>query len=131
MFEELNPNSGKYDYKPTNDEVFYSLREFYNVTGDAEIKATYRIHGVFFFDTQYGKSGAMIGDECYIYIPSNMLETFVAIDADVEKSDALAKGLCGFMMNQYKAHGKQCTGMKLVDIGEDFVPTNGLPQDAP
>lgn len=126
MFNELNPTAGKYDYKPTHENVFYSLSEFYNVTNDANEKATYRIHGVFFFDTQYGQSAALIGDECYIYVPKNMVTTFAEIDKDVEKSNALMNGLCGFKMNKYKAHGKECTGIKLVDISADFEPTNGI-----
>lgn len=126
MFSELNPTAGKYDYKPTHGDVFYSLSEFYNVTNDVDNESAYRIHGVFFFDTQYGQSGAMIGDECYIYIPKNMIGVFVDIDGDIEKSKALMNGLCGFKMNKYKAHGKLCTGMKLVDLPADFEPTNGI-----
>lgn len=126
MFSEMNPTAGKYDYKPKNENVYYSLSEFYNVTNDASENAAYRIHGVFFFDTAFGQSGAMIGDECYIYIPKNMIGVFTEIDGDPEKSKALASGLCGIRLNKYKAHGKVCTGLKLVDLPADFEPTNGI-----
>lgn len=127
MFSELNPTAGKYDYKPTHDDVFYSLGEFYNVVdGDNNPDSIYRIHGVFFFDTTFGQSACMIADECYLYVPKNMVETMLAIDKDKEQSEALANGLCGIKINKYKAHGKLCTGMKLVDIPADFEPTNGI-----
>lgn len=127
MFSELNPTAGKYDYKPKNDDVFYSLGEFYNVVdGDNNPDSVYRIHGVFFFDTQFGQSACMIADECYLYVPKNMVDTMIAIDRDTEKSNALANGLCGIKIHKYKAHGKLCTGMKLVDITADFEPNNGI-----
>lgn len=126
MFNEKNGNAGKYTYKPKNVEVFYSLSEFYNATCDNEYEATYRIHGVFFFETQFGKQGAVIADECYIYLPSNMINTFEEIDKNDEESTALANGLCGFTMNKYKSHGKVCTGMRLCDIPPDFEPSNSI-----
>lgn len=127
MFSEMNPTAGKYDYKPKNDDVFYSLAEFYNVVdGEHNPDSAYRLHGVFFFDTQYGQSGALIYDECYIYIPKNMVSVFADIDKDPDKSKALMNGLCGIKLNKYKAHGKLCTGMKLVDLPADFEPDNGI-----
>lgn len=127
MFNEMNKTAGKYDYKPTHEDVFYSLSEFYNIVdGDNNADAVYRLHGVFFFDTQFGQSGCMIEDECYLYLPQNMVSTFADIDNDADKSNALANGLCGIKLNKYKAHGKSCTGIKLVDIPADFEPTNGI-----
>lgn len=126
MFNEYNATAGKYEYKPTNEDVFLSLSEFYNAVNDKDFEATYRIHGVFFFNTEYGKSGAVIYDECYIYLPMSMIATFESINGDEAASNALAQGLCGFTMNKYKAHGKICTGMRLVDIPADFTPTNTL-----
>lgn len=127
MFNEMNPTAGKYDFKPTYEDVFYSPAEFYNVVdGDNNADCAYRLHGVFFFDTQFGQSAAMIYDECYIYVPKNMVNTFIDIDKDPEKSNALASGLCGIKLNKYKAHGKLCTGIKLVDLPADFKATNGI-----
>lgn len=127
MFIEMNPPAGKYDYKPKHEDIFYSLSEFYNVVdADNNPDSAYRLHGVFFFGTQYGQSACMIGDECYLYVPKNMISTFADIDSDPEKSNALANGLCGIKLNKYKAHGKLCTGIKLVDLPADFEPDNGI-----
>lgn len=116
MFSELNPTGGKYTYKPTADDLFYSLSEFYNAVDYDNHGGTFQLHGVFFFDTQYGESCAMILDECYVYAPKNWVDTFRAIDGDIDKSAALANGKCAIELSKYKAHGKHCTGIKLVDV---------------
>lgn len=118
MFTDYNPTAGKYNYKPTHDDLFYNVAEFYRMVGYDEEGGLFQLHGVFFFDTQYGESGALILDECCVYVPKNWVGTFRRIDNDAEMSNALASGKCAISLSKYKAHGKQCTGFKLVDVDD-------------
>lgn len=123
MFNEMNKNNIDFDYKPEFKDIFLSTKSFYLVTNDKDNESVYQVHGFFFFNTQYGESGALIMDKCNLYIPKHLIETFKGIKKYPETVQAVKDGQLGVTMHTYKSHGKECVGLNLVDIKpEKYVP---------
>lgn len=119
MFNEMNKGNIEFDFQPKFKDIFLSTKSFYVVTNDKDVEGVYQVHGFFFFDTQYGDSGAMILDNCNVYIPKHMIDTFKDIKKNRQAIQAIKDGGLGISLHTYKSHGKECVGINLVDINSD------------
>lgn len=117
MFNEKNKGAIDWNYKTENEDIFLSTKDFYKVTNDIDYERFYRVHGFFFFDTQYGDSGALITSKCYIYIPKHAVEIFKGFTE--EEINAVKQGCLGISLHTYKSHGRNCVGINLEDIEGD------------
>lgn len=123
MFNELNKRKAKVFDFDTDNDVFMNLGEYFELIEEDTEKIT-PIKGFFFFDTEYGKSGAVVIDGNCIYIPLHQVETFEDIIEDVEMVKAINKGKCGFKVRPYKKRVKEgkkyktkdCYSFELCDI---------------
>lgn len=116
MFNEMNKGNIEFNYQPKFKDIFLSTKSFYVVTNDVDNESLYQVHGFFFFDTQYGESGALILDNCNVYIPKHLVDTFKEIKKDPKAVQAVKDGMLGITLHTYKSHGKDCVGLNLVDI---------------
>lgn len=116
MFGEMNKGNIEFSYQPQFKDIFLSTKSFYIVTNDSDNEALYQVHGFFFFDTQYGESGALILDKCNVYIPKHLIDTFKDIKKNPQAVQAVKDGKLGITLHTYKSHGKDCVGLNLVDI---------------
>lgn len=125
MFSEKNKTVNQFDVKPKNDEEFLNLGEYFDKYCDGEdiddketIVST--IWGFFFFDSDYGKSGAIITDNCYVYIPKHQVKIFEDIAENPKEVQAVKEGKMGFSIRPYKKKlkksTKQCYAMEFCDI---------------
>lgn len=121
MFQEMNKGNVDFDYTCEYKDIFLNTKDFYNLVDDKNNQRTYIVHGYFFFDSDYGKSGAMILDKCNLYLPKHTVEVFEEISKDPEKIQAVKEGKLGITLHAYKSHGKDCIGINLVDVDDDFV----------
>lgn len=127
MFGEMNKSNIEFDYQPKFKDIFLSTKAFYVVTNDKDIGGVYQVHGFFFFDTEYGDSGAMILDNCNVYMPKHMIEIFKDIRNNSQAVQAVKDGKLGITLHTYKSHGKECVGVNLVDINPDkYVAPTGF-----
>lgn len=119
MFNEKNKGGIEWNFKADNDDLFLSTKDFYKVTDDKDRNQTFRVHGYFFFDTQYGTGGAFIMKQCNLYIPKHLIDTIK--DFSDDEIQAIKNGGLGITLHIYKSHGKKCVGVNLCDIDNDVV----------
>lgn len=120
MFAEKNKGNYDWGFKAENEDLYLSTKDFYKVTNDVDEEGIYRIHGYFFFETQYGESGAMILRNCNVYIPKHSVSTFKGFTE--QEKDAIKNGECGITLHTYKSHNKKCVGINFADIdGTDVI----------
>lgn len=65
---------------------------------------------------EYGPSIVAILDDKMMNLPSHMLEEVESILADPEDIESIKAGKVGFTLRKYESHGKDCYGVKWVDI---------------
>lgn len=121
MFQEMNKGNVDFNYNPEFKDIFLNTKDFYTLVDDENNERIYRVNGYFFFDSDYGKSGAMMFDRCMVYMPKHTVSVFEEISKDPDKIQAVKDGLLGVTLHTYKSHGKKCVGINLVDIDGDTV----------
>lgn len=133
MFAELNQGGSKFDYTARNNDTFKStidylkdisegkcdnkevIKGFEDNTSKEKVDA-YPVHGYFFFETVHGDSGALLLEDCNLYIPKHMLKIFK--DMTEEQDNAIRDGKLGISFYEYNSKKRaDCVGIKLHDIG--------------
>lgn len=120
MFNEKNKTVNQFDYTPKNDEEYLNLGDFFNEYLEENEETITTVRGFFFFDSDYGKSGAIITDNCYVYIPKHQVPIFESIAENPKEVQAVKDGKMGFTIRPYKKKlkktTKQCYSMEFCDI---------------
>lgn len=132
MFGELNQRT-KFDYTARNKDTFKSTIEYLKDIAEGkndnkevikgfedktlkEKKDVYPVHGYFFFDTVHGESGALLLEDCNVYIPKHLLKLFK--DMTDEQNNAIRDGKLGISFYEYDSKKRaDCVGITLHDIG--------------
>lgn len=121
MFNELNKTGNQFDYVPKNKDVFKSTIEYKKSIDDGSCENTegkegvYPVHGYFFFTTIHGDSGAMLMEDCNVYIPKHMLSIFKGFGET--ENNAIKEGKLGISLYSYDSKKRaDCVGVELHDI---------------
>lgn len=125
MFNEMNKTGNLFENAPKHDD-FISTIEFQKKRVDNgdwnkpcgktdKGNPIYAVHGYFFFETVHGDSGALILDDCNLYIPKHLLKLFK--DMNEENIQAVKDGKLGITLYEYDSKKRaDCVGINLVDL---------------
>lgn len=109
-------NKGKKFDIVTNDFQYVSLEELYNAHG-AEM--VYPLRAIYINrKSKFGDAPVFATDDCFVNIPSHMLDISKEILTDEEAIEEINKGKVGFEIYPYTAKTFNCNtfGVRFVDM---------------
>lgn len=108
-------NKGNLFDVETEGFKFLKLSKIYNKKTPDKV---FNVRGLQVFDTRYGESATVILDDCFVNLPSHMLQTIKAMLQDDELIEKINDGKIGFTIREYEdtKHGAgKCYGVTWVE----------------
>ena len=110
----FNKSSGKFKLVTTGFE-YRKLSECFEAYGSEKVY----VIGAVYINTKntYGANPVVaVHDGFYINLPAHLREACEEMMNDEAVVADINNGLCGFTIYTYPSHGKQCYGVKWVDV---------------
>lgn len=105
-----------FTFKETDGFVYKSLEDLYNSHGEETI---FSLRAVFInTKSKYGDSPVAVTSDCFVNLPTHLLETVKEMLVDDEFINAVNDGKVGFTVYEYQSNHRQkpCYSVRFIDL---------------
>ncbi len=112
----FNNDNVRFDFEPKEDFEYRTLEDLYNENGKNK---TYLVKGVFVnTKSRYGDSAVAVSEDCFINLPSHLVDTVREIREDVKLVEDINNDKIGFKIYEYfqRKYNKTCYSINWVEL---------------
>lgn len=112
--DKYNKTFTKFDFEPSDNFQFHSLKDMYN---GKKGNNNYIVLGIYINRrSKFGDAPVIVSEDCYINLPKHLLDTVKEMLGDEELVKAINNREFGIEVYEYETNGKTCYSVNWIDM---------------